>query len=217
MSDEIRLVIAIPTAGTCRMGFAYSLAGMISKVAADGIPTRPEASVAIRMDVVESSVIHTNREQLARRAIDADMTHLMFLDDDMIFEPQILEVMLGRRQPIVCTNYLIKTDPASTADFVAVGLNGKRVDTTKESRGTVPIAYSGFGVSLFEIDVFKRTPQPWFLPKFIPESSTYTTEDNPFYERVRDTGFMVYLDQDASKMVSHLGGKAWNWTEKLNG
>lgn len=211
----IKLVIAIPTAGTVRMGFAYSLAGMVAHVAAHGIRTRPEDGIELKMDIVESSVIHTNREQLCKRAIDAGMTHLLFLDDDMVFEPQILEVMLGRRQPVVCTNYLIKTEPAK--DFVAVGLKGNRVDTTEGSTGLVPVAYSGFGVSLFEIDVFKTTPQPWFLPKFIAESNSYTTEDNPFYERVRAVGHTVYLDQDASKLVSHLGSKAWNWAEVKHG
>lgn len=208
---ELKVVVAVPTAGTVRMGFAASLAGMISKVAAHGIPTRPEASVALRMDVVESSVIHTNREQLCKRAIEAEMTHLLFLDDDMVFEPGILEVLLGRRQPVVCTNYLIKTEPAK--DFVAVSLEGHRVQTRSHSTGLVPIAYSGFGVSLFEIEVFKKTPQPWFMPKFLAETDSYTTEDNPFYERVREAGFEVFLDQDASKLVSHVGNKSWNWSE----
>jgi hypothetical protein len=217
MSEEIKLVIAIPTAGSCVMGFAYSLAGMISSISANGLPSRPEASLALKMDIVESSVIHTNREQLAHRAIDDGMTHLMFLDDDMIWEPQTLDIMFGRRQSIVATNYLIKTDPACNAEFVAVGLNGKRVATTEKSKGLVPVAYTGFGVSLFEIEVFKRTPQPWFLPKFMPESNSYTTEDNPFYERAREAGFKVYLDQDASKLVSHIGRKAWHWSEVKHG
>ena len=215
MTNLIKLVIAIPTAGMVRMGFAYSLAGMVAHVAAHGCRTRPEATIELKMDIVESSVIHTNREQLVKRAIDTGMTHLMFLDDDMVFEPSILEVMLGRRQGVVCTNYLIKTEPAK--DFVAVGLGGNRVDTTEASTGLVPIAYSGFGVSVFETDVFKSTPQPWFLPKFIPESNSYTTEDNPFYERVRSAGHTVYLDQDASKLVSHLGSKAWNFREVKHG
>lgn len=212
-ADEVRLVICVPTAGMVRMGFAYSLAGMVASVAAQGAG-RPECSVQLRMDIVESSVIHTNREQLAKRAIDTGMTHLMFLDDDMVFEPNILDVMLGRRQAIVCTNYLIKTEPAT--DFVAVGLNGKRVVTNEKSRGLVPIAYSGFGVSLFEVEVFKTIPQPWFRPDWVPESGTYTTEDNPFYARARAAGYKVYLDHDASKLVSHAGNKAWNWREHVN-
>ena len=214
MSDKIDLVIAIPTAGMVRMSFAYSLAGLISATAARGMPTRPEATLTVCMDIVESSVIHTNREQLVKRAIDAGKSHLMFLDDDMTFEPQVLEIMLGRRQSVVCTNYLIKT---ATPEFVAVGLDGKRVPTREESTGLQPIAYSGFGCSLFELDVFKKTPQPWFLPKFIPESSSYTTEDNPCYERIREAGFPVYLDHDASKLLSHIGSRAWNWKEVAHG
>ena len=133
MSDNIKLSIAIPTAGTVKMGFAYSLAGLIGYISANAIPSRPEATLEVKMDVVESSVIHTNREKLVRRAIDSGMTHLMFLDDDMVFEPNILDVMLGRRQPVVCTNYLIKTDACDS--FVAVGLNDKRVNTTEKTTG----------------------------------------------------------------------------------
>lgn len=213
--SEIKLVIAVPTAGTVRMSFAYSLAGMIASIGARKIPTVPEASIDIRMDVVESSNWITNREQLAKRAVDSGMTHLLFLDDDMTFEPSILEVLLGRRQDIVCVNYLIKTNPPN--QFVAVGLDGQRLPTTKTSVGIQPIAYSGFGVSLFSTEVFKRVPQPWFLPEFIPEQNSYTTEDNPFYRKAREAGFTVYLDHDASKLVSHNGGRTWNWKEAENG
>lgn len=214
MSD-VKLVIGVPTAGRVPMGFAYSLAGMIAKVGAHRIPTIPEATIEVCMDIVESSNWITNREQLARRAVDGGKTHLMFLDDDMTFEPQILEIMLGRRQDIVCTNYLIKTEPAK--DFVAVGLSGQRVPTLPASVGLEPIAYSGFGVSIFSTEVFKKTPQPWFLPEFNAEKSEYTTEDNPFYRKAREAGFTVYLDHDASKLVSHIGQRAWNWKECSNG
>jgi hypothetical protein len=208
--EEIKVTIAVPTAGMVRMGFAYSLAGLVARAAAKGMPTRPEASVEIRMDVVESSVIHTNREKLASRAIESGQTHLMFFDDDMVFDPNILEIMLGRRQPIIVTNYLIKT---AEPDFVAVGLNHIRVPTTEASTGMEEIIYSGFGASLFEIEVFKKTPQPWFQPKFDPKENGYTTEDLPFFEKARESGFKVLLDHDASKLVGHVGNKAWRWTE----
>lgn len=209
MSD-IKLIIGVPTAGTVPMAFAYSLAGMIARVGAMRVPTMPEASIEIKMDVVESSNWITNREQLARRAVDTGATHLMFLDDDMSFDPRVLEIMLGRRQPIVVTNYLIKTWPPT--DFVAVSLDGKnRVKTTEETTGLLPIAYSGFGVSIIETKVFKDIPQPWFMPVFMPERSDYTTEDNPFFAKAREAGYNVYLDQDASKLVTHLGRHAWNW------
>lgn len=213
--NHLKLTIGIPSAGTVPMGFAYSLAGMIAKIGADRIPTIPEATIEVSMDIVESSNWIENREQLAMRAVDSGRTHLMFLDDDMIFEPNILEIMLGRRQQIVCTNYLIKTVECDS--FVAVGLDGKRVPTTETSVGLQPIAYSGFGVSIFDTEVFKKIPQPWFLPDFDPESKGYTTEDNPFYRKAREAGLTVYLDHDASKLVSHIGRRSWNWKEYKHG
>lgn len=212
---DIRLVIAIPTAGMVRMGFAYSLAGMVASLATRRVPTVPEAQIDVKLDVVESSNWITNREQLAKRALDANMTHLMFLDDDMTFEPTLLETMLGRRHDVVCTNYLIKTIPAT--DFVAVGLDGKRVPTMKDSTGIVPIAYSGFGASVFSTEVFRKVPQPWFQPDFDLVTSSYTTEDNPFYRKAREAGYTIYLDHDASKQIAHVGSKAWHWQEHSNG
>lgn len=211
MADETyRISIAVPTAGTVPMSFAYSLSGLIGFTAAQGIPSMPGAEVDLQINVVESSNWITNREKLARHAIDEDYSHLLFLDDDMSFHPSILSVLLGRRQPIVVTNYLIKTD---TPEFVAVDLAGNRIPTTEQSSGMQPIAYSGFGASLFEVEVFKRTPQPWFLPDFDPAQSSYTTEDNPFFRRAREAGFKVLLDHEASKMLGHVGRRAWRWQE----
>jgi len=209
--SNIKIGIAVPTAGMVRMEFASSLVGMVAKFSAHGVPTVPEATISMSVHALQSSNWITNREKLARGAIEAGETHLMFLDDDMQFDPRVLEILLGRRQAIVTTNYLIKTEPAT--EFVAVGLSGRRLPTKAESVGIEPILYSGFGVSLIEIEVFKKTAQPWFMPDFNPESGEYTTEDNPFFRRAREAGFDVYVDHDASKLVSHMGTKSWNWSE----
>jgi hypothetical protein len=200
------------------MGFAYSLCGLTSYIAAKGLPSRPESTVSLSIDVVESSVIHTNREQIVSRAIANDATHLLFLDHDMVFEPHIVDVLFSRRHEIVVTNYLTKEPEPK---FVAVSLSDSRVPTVESSTGLAPISYSGFGVSLFELSAFKDTPQPWFLPRFIKETNSYTTEDNPCFERLREAGHTIYLDQDASKLISgHIGLKPWRWQdykEKQNG
>jgi len=209
MSDTIKLAIAIPTAGMVRAGFAYSLAGAIGRLT-QGISTRPESGIEIAVDMQESTVIHSNRELLAKRALTSGKTHILFIDDDMSFEPQVLDIMLGRRQPVVAVNYLIKKFPP---EFVAVAENGRRIITDDKSAGLQEIAYTGFGVSLFETQVFAKTPQPWFQPEFVPEADSYTTEDNPFYRRVREAGFKCYIDHDASKLVTHIGGTV-SWTYK---
>ena len=213
--SDIPLVIAVPTAGMVRMDFAASMTGLVSYLAANCLPSRPESQVQVSIDVAQSSVIHGNRETLVMNAIKNDMTHLLFLDDDMAFDPRVVDVLFSRRQAVVAVNYLIKTEKKDS--FVAVGLKGNRIETTEKATGIVPVAYTGFGVSLFEMEVWKKTPQPWFLPDWVPGKHVYTTEDNPCYRRIREAGFKVYLDQDASKMVSHLGSSAWNWKEFNHG
>jgi hypothetical protein len=211
MSD-VRLVIAIPSAGMVPMPFAYSLATLLSYTSAHGVRTVPEANIDITMQIVESSNWIENREQLAEHAIETDRTHLMFLDDDMSFEPQVLEILLGRRQQIVTTNYLIKTEDWRTdPQYVAVDLNDKRITVTKDKTGIQPISYSGFGVSVIDVDVFRKMPRPLFIPDYNPETKKYTTEDNPFFRRAREAGFTVYVDHDASKLLTHIGRSAWNW------
>lgn len=190
-------------------GFAYSLAGMVARVAS-GVPTRPDAEIHVSMDMQVSSVIASNRELLVKRAVEGDATHLMFLDDDMTFSPQIIDILLGRCQPVVACNYVIKKFPL---EFVAVGLDGRRVATTKDSVGIQSINYTGFGVSLFETRVFKAIEPPWFQMQYVPAAGHYTTEDLPCYEKIRAAGFPVYLDHDASKLVQHMGPLAYSWEQ----
>ena len=120
--------------------------------------------------------------------------------------------MLGRRQPIVVTNYLIKTEDWCTNPlFVAVDLNDKRVPLTDQSTGLQPVAYSGFGASVIDVDVFRKIERPMFMPEYNRETGKYTTEDNPFFKRAREAGYPVYVDHDASKLVRHIGQSVWNW------
>jgi uncharacterized Fe-S cluster protein YjdI len=210
MRDALKLTIAIPTAGRVSMNFAFSLCALMSFMSTKGFPSRPEATVEIKMDVVQSSIIPGNRETLAKRALETGQTHLLFLDDDMTFRPEAVDFMFGRREPVVVTNYLIKTD---NPKFVAVDLEGHRVATVDHSEGLQRIAFSGFGVSLFETRVFEQTAKPWFMPDYHAAEQHYTPEDEPFFRRVREAGFTVLLDQDASKLVKHGGYKQWSWEQ----
>jgi hypothetical protein len=73
-------------------------------------------------------------------------------------------------------------------------------------------------VSLIERQVFEKTPQPWFLPLWYPNAESpdggvYTTEDNPFCQRIAEQGFKVYVDHDASKLIGHHGAHTFQWNQ----
>jgi hypothetical protein len=210
MNEEIRLTVGVPTSGFVRSGFAHSLCNMMGHLCSIGIRSKGTTNLIIQLEMVEGSVIHTARETIVLKALETKSTHLLFLDDDMIFEADILDTMFDRDVPIVLTNYLLKTeDPV----FLIADLNGQSVVTNEQSTGTQVVASGGFGVSLFKMEVFKKTPQPWFLPLWVKDREMYTTEDVPFFYRTRKAGFQAVVDHDASKKITHIGNKRWNWKE----
>lgn len=209
MSD-LKVAACVPTAGLVNSDFAHSLAALMAY--SHHLRSRPgDESIALTLLMQQTSCIHANREALVTQALDWGCSHILFLDDDMVFSPQVLDVLLGRRQPIVVTNYTMKGTPPT---FVAVGMDTKRrIVTCEQSTGLEEIHYSGFGVSLFERQVFEQTPKPWFLPRYDAENDTYTTEDLPFFEAARAAGFKCWLDHDASKLIGHRGLRTYEWRD----
>lgn len=225
MSD-VRILIATPTAGRVVGRTSFDLASTVAYLSGRGVTTRIDADIYLSLQHQESSVIHSNREFLAGCAIggkgnhpDADLavlrglesnfTHLLFIDDDMTFAPQAVDLLVGRRQPIVGVNYCFKKFPI---EFMAVSLDEKRrIPTTAQSSGLEEVSYIGFGLCLIETRVFRNTPKPWFLPEYVPHLDTYTTEDNPFFARARKAGFPCLVDHDASKLVGHIGPFEFRW------
>ena len=211
MSDQIKVAVCVPSReGQCRTMFAHSLAGLMGY--GNMLRSRCDAeSFEMTLKVQESSVIHANREMLVKESLAWGATHIMFLDDDMVFNPLVLEMLLSRRQPFVACNYPKRGWPIT---FTAVRLDGKGyIITHKGSSGMEEAFYTGFGVSLIERQVFEKTKQPWFLPLYLEKEGVYTTEDNPFCVRVREAGFKVLVDHDASKNVGHVGLHTFDWSQ----
>jgi hypothetical protein len=193
------------------MDFTLSLIGLIGYCASKGAPSRHGEPLSIALRVVEGCVIHDNREKLAKMALGGGFTHILYIDDDMTFAPTILDALLGRRQQMVCVNYLVKTDDCR--HFVAVNFDGTRIATEEASTNLEAVAFCGMGVALIDCEVLKGTPRPWFVPIYDAENDRTQEEDEAFFRRARAAGFVPWLDHDASKLVSHIGLKAWQWKD----
>ena len=208
MSERIKLALCVASSGQCKTWFASSLAGLIG--AAQTLPFWPQVeSVETTLLVQESSVIHGNREALIGKALEWGATHVLFMDDDMVFPPQAVASLFGRRHDIVITNYPKRGFPLTPT---AVRVDGGPMVTVGK-RGSEEAYYGGCGLALFDAEVFRATPRPWFLPKWDEASQGYTTEDLPFYEKARAQGYRVWVDHDASKMIGHNGNWTFRWPQ----
>lgn len=206
------VVVCTPSIGYCRTAYAHSLARMVAYFSQHPVyPEDPAQAIDVRM--MEGSGVGSNRDVMVEDFLGTkEATHLLFIDEDMGFNTSTLHIVAGRRQPIVACNYRMRVPPAV---FTAVGLDGKRIPTTRESSGIVEATYSGFGFCLIAREVLEAVERPRFLIQWSAE--TYTTEDLPFFTAARERGYKCYVDHDASKQIWHNGNIAYCWNEDYAG
>jgi hypothetical protein len=207
------VLVCTPTSGMCRAAFAFSLARLAMYF--NQVPIYPEIKEqSMQFLYWEGTGVSHNREKMIREMLKNDCTHLLFIDDDMGFNPNVLHILASRRQPIVGCNYRIRTPPGL---FMAVDDKSNRVPTTKEKTGLEPVLYMGFGFCLIERRVFEDTKEPRFLPQYISNPETgegvYTTEDVVFFA---NQPYPVYIDHDASKLIWHSGNILYTWADDFS-
>jgi hypothetical protein len=210
MSEKIRVAVCIPSAGYVPIFFAQSLAEMM--MCSQVLRSRSEASgFDIRMFIRQSSNIPNNREELVNGAMRWGCTHVLFIDDDMVFNPNLMEMLLSRRLPYVACNYPKRQTPF---EFTATKADRSGMMHTGENSVAMEEAwYTGFGFCLIEAQVFDKVPRPWFLPYYDEAQKEISTEDNPFCQRVREAGFKVLVDHTASRHLGHFGHHVYTWKE----
>ena len=210
----IRVAICTPTAGSVKASYCTSLLAMSVHFLATPLEDEPELQRAITHDVLIGASISQAREDMVDGAIKAgDVTHVLFIDDDMGFEQDALTLAIERGQPIVIANYRQKTPPWKfTARYQDSGGAWHECKTTKDTSGLEEVGFGGFGFALFEIEVLKALKRPRFLVRFNEEHQRYTTEDVPFFAACREAGYKVWVDHALSKKVYHIGDFSFNWT-----
>lgn len=152
------------------------------------------------------------RESFIDGILTLDSTHLLFIDEDMGFREDCLNIMLARQMPFVACNYRMKVPPCP---FTARTEDDKgRIETDEKSVGLVPAFYTGLGFALIERRVLEAVSKPRFSNEWISEFNAYTTEDRSFCIKAREAGYPVMVDQKASKRVYHIGTWNYSWDDQ---
>lgn len=104
----VKIAICIPSRGVCDSGFAFDLANMMAWTTLELV----QRGVDINMNMQMSSYIHANRTDLASIALaDKDVTHLLWLDDDMRFPKNVIARLLQHHVSFVGVNYSHRKPP----------------------------------------------------------------------------------------------------------
>lgn len=189
-----KILIAIPSMDSVPARFAHSLA-LLRKV----------GKCAITFEI--GSLVYTARNNIALRAIEMDADYVLWLDSDMVFEPDLLERLLEDLDKydadMVTGVYFRRVPPFTPTLFDQLDISG---DLTKWTEfETLPdevfeVGGCGFGCVLMKSDVLFDV-QGKFMNCFAPLGNT--GEDLAFCWRARQCGYKILADPKI--LCGHVG------------
>lgn len=155
-------------------------------------------------------VIHESRNLLVEKALELDATHILFIDDDMIFPPEALIKLLENDVDIVCGLAFRKVAPYDPVIFNLYENIDGTIDIfalEKIKEGLVEIDAIGSAFVLIKRRVFEKMEKPWYRwgdTSFgIYTKSGGLGEDISFSLHAKRQGFKVHCDTDL--IITHIG------------
>jgi hypothetical protein len=141
---------------------------------------------------------------------------IWFISEDHAFEPDLLEKLLSREQPIVAPVVVENTAPYSAMAWTDIGSKGPVSLPLNDVIGPASmVEVRGATVTgmLVRRAVFEAMGSPWF--RRTQSLTENVSEDQYFCERARGLSFQTYLDtssrlatlSDAAVMPTHKGDR----------
>lgn len=191
-----KVYIAVCSCRDWKTRFGASLCGLIDCCHRNG-------KIDPFLNILQGASVLPRARQLAiQEAAKGDYSHILMLDDDMLFPRDLLEGLLERNLPIVGINYARKNPGAATP--MACDLEGK-VLSSKGKAGVEEVGWLGFGAILINLDAIKTIEKPWFEMRWMEQTQDFMGEDYYFCMKARNHGVKLYIDHDASARCAHIG------------
>lgn len=150
-----------------------------------------------QMGITERMVVDWARNDLARKAKDhvneftgEKFTHILWLDDDHVFEADLACVLARHDKEMVSALYYARVGKTLPVVYVKdeSGDAYKHFPLTQAPGCLFQCDAVGFGAMLMRRDVLDRVPQPWFTIDY------KAGEDIAFCVSVRKQGIKIWCD-----------------------
>jgi hypothetical protein len=212
----MKIAICVPCRDNVLAGFAFDLARLCAYEAKRG-------KNEIQLLQMPGTLIFTQREKLADEAMEWGADAVLWIDSDMRFPANTVEILLARDVPLIGVNATTRREPIMpTAMNLKIDKSDpgavKQVWTKIESRGKSGIEQVtavGFGVTLVRSEVFKKIPKPWH-DIIWTDHGNVIGEDVTFCVRCLENDVPVFVDHDLSMHIGHIGVKTYGWDD-ING
>ena len=184
------LLIAVPTTDYLHAGFVKSLMDLSFRLHRDG--------VAHEIALEAGTLVYLARNRLANKAINEGFDRVLWLDSDMVFQPDIVDALEFCEKPFVCGAFQSRRPPYSSCVFKDIRL--KSLERVKEY-GLRPFKVDGCGFAcvLMKTEVLEAVSRKH--GKCFTPMEDYG-EDLAFCVRAKEQGYEIWCDPTAR--VGHL-------------
>jgi len=190
----MKLLIAVPTLDTVPVDFLESITNLTCHLKDEGID--------FTLKIEAGTLVYLARENLARWAIANHFTHVLWLDSDMVFNPEIVEDLQFSGQDFVTGIAHSRRPPFSSCLFTEI-FPGVQKWKGDYPRNTFRVAACGMACVLMSVKVLDAVRERYgtmFQPMYDP--MTYG-EDVAFCWRAAQCGFTIWAEPGVR--VGHVG------------
>lgn len=196
-TKRIKLMVAIPTLDYIHYRFVQSLTDLSKRLDELGI----ENDIWFK----PSTLVYMGRDWLAKRAREGEYTHVLWLDADMVFEPDIFEKLIADEKEMVCGLFRSRHDNRRAYALFSSLYPAVRYEALESNPELLNDIFTvegcGFGCVLTTVDLLIRVLNANNNTCFMPTRAF--GEDLAFCERVRNLGVDIYCDPAVE--VGHIG------------
>lgn len=188
----MKLLIGIPTLDYVNVEFMKCLTALILRLRDDGIK--------FDIDIESGTLVYTARERIAHKAINEGFSHVLWLDSDMVFSPNILDDLQFCGKAFVSGIYHARRKGYASCIFKSIDVD-KGIERFEEyPHEAFKIAGCGFGCVLIETQILAQvchnkgvcfTPLPSY------------GEDLAFCKRCIELGIEIWCEP--SVVCGHIG------------
>jgi hypothetical protein len=139
-----------------------------------------------------SGPIDEMRNEIVREALVSGITHLMMFDTDQIYETNTITRLLSHKKDVVgcmvCRRY-----PPFDPLMLRGSISRYKTITEWSPGELVEVDATGTGCLMFNMEVFRKMPEPWFNFRKSDDGSPIG-EDIGFCSDLRAAGYQIYVD-----------------------
>jgi GT2 family glycosyltransferase len=189
---EEKILVAVPTTGQVEIEYVNSILRL---------------SRTTNANIVHSagSLVYVARNNFVQQAIEEDYTHLCFIDSDMVFNADALNVLLWHDKDVISGSIFSRVAPYKPCFYEKLRLGEpgevicEHVKTLQD--GLQEVEGVGTAFTLIKTKVLKGIIEKFNVYPFQP--ITGYGEDLSFCVRARQCGYKIFVDNDLT--IGHIG------------